>query len=78
MWKNHSQSSYNTSDEDLIVGNTIRFTHFPSFRSYVGIFLGVEKLNEKYTWKFVTENGVERENLSSLTNFKLELFLETR
>ena len=42
-------------DEKVRKGDLVRFTHFPSFNGFVGIYLGVDVDGGRSKWKFATD-----------------------
>lgn len=60
-------------DEVVEMGSLVRFTHFPSFNSFVGIYLGVEVIGGKVKWRFATDGGLKRVDPKGLSHCRLDL-----
>ena len=60
-------------DEKVKKGELVRFTHFPSFSSFVGIYLGIDEMNGRVRWKFATDKGLELVEPRRLSYFRLDV-----
>lgn len=60
-------------DEVVERGSLVRFTHFPSFNGFVGIYLGVEDVGGKVKWKFATDRGLEKVDPKGLSHYRVDL-----
>ncbi len=61
-------------DEVVERGSLVRFTHFPSFNGFVGIYLGVEDNGDgRSKWKFATDKGMEKVDPRSLSHYRVDL-----
>ena len=60
-------------DQKLKNGSLVRFTHFPSFRGWVGVYMGSEENFGRLKWKFINGDGVEWIDPSVLTHFRIDL-----
>ena len=60
-------------DEKVRKGDLVRFTHFPSFNGFVGIYLGVDVEGGRSKWKFATDKGMEWVDPRGLSHYRVDL-----
>ena len=60
-------------DEKVRKGDLVRFTHFPSFNGFVGIYLGVDVEGGRSKWKFATDRGMDWVDPKGLSHYRVVL-----